>query len=96
MNWRVKMIKLITAVTTILFSGCALTEAQDRYIERLSSVKVGDSYERMISKIEIKPHNVDCYKSRTYKSCSAVYNITAYDKVIFTFANGNNVTSIYF
>jgi len=90
------MIKLITAVSAILFSGCALTEAQDRYIERLNSVKIGDSYEQMVAKVEMKPFNVDCYKRRTYKSCSAVYNISAYDRVIFTFANGNNVTSIYF
>ena len=90
------MIKLITLLSTILFTGCALTDAQDRYIDRLNSVKIGDSYERMIAKIEMKPSNVDCYKRRTYKSCSAVYSISAYDKVIFTFANGNNVTSIYF
>ncbi len=80
----------------MLFSGCALTDAQDRYIDRLNSVNIGDSYELMLSKIQSKPYNVDCYKRRTYKECSAVYSISAYDKIIFTFDNGDNVSSIYF
>ena len=83
-------------IILMLTSGCAMTEDRDNYINGLNSVNIGDSYEVMIEKIGIKPYKFNCYQSAGYESCTAMYNISAYDRVIFRIDHNAKVASIYY
>ena len=88
--------KYLIVILMLALNGCALTEAHDKYIERLDSVRIGDSYKTMLAKVDDIPHRVKCYQSSGYGTCTAVYMVSQYNSFMFTFDSNDILTSIYY
>lgn len=86
------MIKYILIL--IALSGCAMTEARDNYIAGLNSVRIGDSYNTMLKKVGDIPFSVSCYQSIRFETCTAKYNISAYDRFLFRLDHKDIIVSI--
>jgi hypothetical protein len=86
------MIKLIPL---LLLTSCSLTSEHDEYLNRIDSVVIGDSYRLVLAKVVNKPFNANCRRPVNKKMCSVVYDVSAYNKVVFTFNTDKKLTNIY-
>jgi len=74
----------------LLLSGCVTT--LNDYVEGAMSVKLGDSYDEMVSKIGDVPREFKCSESKRNTYCTAYYYLDG--SYIFRFENSNVITSM--
>jgi len=86
------MIKLLPL---LLLSGCSLTSEHDKYLDRIDSVIMGDSYRLVLAKVINKPFVSNCKRPVNISMCSLVYDVTEYNKIVFIFDVRKKLTGIY-
>lgn len=79
----------------ILLSACSLTSEHDKYLDRIDSVTMGDSYRLVLAKIINKPFVSNCRRPVNSHICNVVYATSDTDKIILTFNVDKKLIGIY-
>jgi len=86
------MIKLLPL---ILLSACSLTSEHDKYLDRIDSVTMGDSYRLVLAKVINKPFVSNCKRPVNSHICNVVYSKSDTNKVVLTFNVDKKLIGIY-